>query len=260
MARSRALLLPIITALACHHALPAWREPATGMAFVYVPPGPFQMGSPAGESGRREDERLHKVRLTRGFWMGRFEVTQGEWTLVMGPDEPHPGKPSPFRSGDPRLPVVCVSYEDAQRFLARLGTLDPGHRFRLPTEAEWEYACRGGSSATDAQGDRLTPAEADVDGRDPATGVGFWLGHPAPVGSYPPNDWGLYDLHGNAWAWTSDWYAPDPPGPAVDPQGPTGGRSSPSAAEAGPSTPPMRAPLPATPMHWRIGATPLASA
>ncbi|HEU4951764.1 MAG TPA: formylglycine-generating enzyme family protein [Holophagaceae bacterium] len=225
----RAGAAAILAALtACRNQAPAplstWIEPATGMVFVYLPPGQFQMGSPAGESGRREDELLHKVSLTRGFWMGRFEVTQGEWARVMGPGEPHPEKPSPFRQGDPRFPVVSLSYGDAQRFLARLEALDPGYRFRLPTEAEWEYACRAGTGSAYATGDRLTGAEADFDGRDPRTGQGPWLGHPAPVGSYRPNPWGLFDLHGNAWEWTSDWYGPYPAGPVTDPAGPAAGR------------------------------------
>ena len=222
MARSLALLLLIITTPACHRALPAWREPATGMAFVHLPPGRFRMGSPATEAGHREDETQHEVTLTRGFWMGREEVTQGEWRRVMGDAEPHPEKPSLFRQGDPRYPVVSVSYADVAAFLHRLETLSPGNRFRLPTEAEWEYACRAGTTSPFSTGQSLTTAQADLDARA-ADGSGAWLGHPAPVGSYAPNAWGLQDLHGNAWEWTSDWYGPYPAGPAADPQGPAQG-------------------------------------
>ena len=211
----------VLFAVACgHHPAPTplstWTEPTTGMVFVYLPPGRFQMGSPAAEPGHREDEVQHEVHLTRGFWIGRFEVTQGEWARVMGPGEPHPGKPSPFRSGDPRYPVVSVSYEDAQRFLARLETLSPGSRFRLPTEAEWEYACRAGTDTAFTTGASLDAGQADIE----APGAPE---RPASVGSYAPNAWGLHDLHGNAWEWTGDWYAPYPAGPAVDPQGPASG-------------------------------------
>lgn len=221
MARWLALLLLPFEALACHRAFPVWREPATGMAFVHLPPGRFLMGSPATEPGHREDETLHEVTLTRGFWMGRDEVTQGEWRRVMGEAEPHPEKPSPFRHDDPRYPVVSVSYADVAEFLRRLEALSPGNRFRLPTEAEWEYACRAGTTSAFSTGRSLTGAEADLDARaDPG---GAWLGHPAPVGSFAPNTWGLHDLHGNAWEWTSDWYAPYPSGPTTDPRGPATG-------------------------------------
>lgn len=186
------------------------------MGFVYLPPGRFRMGSPENEPGRREDETPHEVRLTRGFWIGSREVSQGEWDLVMGPGEPHPDKPSPFRAGDPRCPVLSVSYFDIQRFLARLAARSPGSRFRLPTEAEWEYACRAGTDSAFASGRALGAAQADIE----APGA---PGRPLPAGSYAPNAWGLFDMHGNAWEWTSDWYGPYAPGPATDPQGPASG-------------------------------------
>lgn len=188
--------------------LRVWKEPFTGERFIHIPAGRFLMGSPPDEPGHREDEIEHGVTLTRGFWMGRCEVTQGDWNRVMGTGEPHPGKPSPFRAGDPRYPVMSVSYEDVARFLHKLDTLSPGNHFRLPTEAEWEYACRAGSTTAYATGARLTGAQARIKGS-----------HPAPVGSYPPNAWGLCDLHGNAWEWTSDWYGPYPASPVLDPQG-----------------------------------------
>lgn len=198
--------------------LALWREPVTGMAFIYLPPGHFIMGSPPNEIGRGADEALHEVKLSRGCWMGRMEVTQGEWQRIMGATEPHPDKPSPFRAFDPKLPVVAVSYEDVARFLERLGAQSPGSRFRLPTEAEWEYACRAGTTTPFATGEHLSGRQAQV--ADSAIGVPT---RPSPVGSYPANAWGLYDFHGNVWEWTCDWYGPYPAGPVVDPQGPRSG-------------------------------------
>lgn len=208
-----ALLLPALLAgLGCR---PRTRvEPRTGLAFAYLPPGTFLMGSPEGEPGRGKDEARHPVTLTRGVWMGRTEVTRAQWERVMGPAERHPEKPNPFRDADPGLPMVSVSHADVLAFLRRLEALAPGERFRLPTEAEWEYACRAGRATAYHGGDTLGPEDAAFSTRDAP------LHQPRPAGSHPPNAWGLHDLHGNAWEWTSDGYAPYPPGPAVDPQGP----------------------------------------
>jgi formylglycine-generating enzyme required for sulfatase activity len=134
------------------------------------------------------------VRLDRGFWMGAHEVTQAEWQDVMG------ANPSHFH-GD-RLPVEGVSWFDVETFLERMTSRNPGNRFRLPTEAEWEYACRAGTATTYNVGDTLTTAQANIarDMADTAAGQGATR----PVGSYPPNAWGLYDMHGNVWEWTAD--------------------------------------------------------
>jgi formylglycine-generating enzyme required for sulfatase activity/streptogramin lyase len=176
-------------------ALPRFR-------FVPVPPGEFFMGS---EEGSADEGPRHRVRITRRFEMGRCEVTQDEWTLVIGKN------PSAFefRGGD--LPVVNVSWDDTEEFLRRLEMLDPTHRYRLPTEAEWEYACRAGASA------------------DPANLEDYaWFGDKAfftthPVGTKRPNGWGLHDMYGNVAEWCRDWYDRfyysrsidvDPPGPS----------------------------------------------
>ncbi|HXO19458.1 MAG TPA: formylglycine-generating enzyme family protein [Thermoanaerobaculia bacterium] len=194
----------------------SWREPVTGMEFVLLPAGRFRMGSDPEEAARQPDEVPHEVEITRGFYLGRYEVTQGEWVRLMG------SNPSHFRTCGPRCPVETVSYDDVQRYIRRLTQASGSGRFRLPTEAEWEYACRAGSRAPFSTGAKLTAGQANYDGRSPLAGTpaGRFLGRPAPVGSYQPNRWGLYDLHGNVWEWCEDWYGDYPAGPVRDPKGP----------------------------------------
>jgi formylglycine-generating enzyme required for sulfatase activity len=132
----------------------------------------------------------------------------------MGPAELHPEKPNPFRHLSAELPVVSVSYSDIQAYLDRLEVLAPGHSFRLPTEAEWEYACRAGTSTAFSTGTRLPHSSAAFEDHDDAS-----PGRPVRVGSYPANPWGLHDMHGNVWEWTRDWYAPYPAGPVTAPRG-----------------------------------------
>jgi formylglycine-generating enzyme required for sulfatase activity len=188
-----------------------WIEPVTGMAFVRVPAGRFTMGSPPGEPGREPQERAHAVTLTRAFYIGRFEVTQAEWQRVMDQN------PSTFRGA--RRPVEQVNWHEAHAFLARLEALSPGSRFRLPTEAEWEYACRAGTSRAYHGGDALTPTAANV---NPAPESIASHGT-TPAGSFPANAWGIHDMHGNVWEWTADAHCPYPDGPASDPRGTCGG-------------------------------------
>jgi len=219
MRRHLLLALAVVVAACSPARAPVAREPVTGMSFVLVPPGRFVMGSPADEPGRAADETLHRVVLPRGFWLGRTEVTRAQWERVMGAGERHPEKPNPFRTADPRCPVVSVSHDDVREFLRRLETMNPGQRFRLPSEAEWEYACRAGSATSFSVGNQLTDAQANVDARIAHAGAapGKWRARPVAVGSYAPNAWGLYDMHGNAWEWTADDYAPYAAGPATDP-------------------------------------------
>ncbi len=139
-------IVPLAASDGIAEPLPAWTEPVTGMRFVLVPAGSFTMGSPAAETGREAQETPHRVTLTRPFWLGRTEVTQGEWQRVMG------SNPSKFSDGGAQAPVEQVSFHDVQRFLVRLGELAPGSRFRLPTEAEWEYACRAGTTTAYSTG------------------------------------------------------------------------------------------------------------
>ena len=168
---------------------------------VWIAPGSFRMGSPATEPGRQPDETLHAVRLSKGFWMGRTEVTQRQWTGVMGTN------PSHFSSCGPTCPVENVSWNDIQTFLARLNAKEGGG-FRLPSEAEWEYACRAGSMTAYSGANELTRRLANFDGR-----------RTVPVGSFPPNAWGLFDMHGNVWEWCADWYGPYGRGESRDPTG-----------------------------------------
>ncbi len=201
------------------------RDPVSGLEFVFLPPGRFLMGSPDGEAGRGTDESQHEVVLSRGFWIARTEVTRAQWQRVMGPGERHPEKPNPFRTGDPRQPIVAVSYREVEDYLRRLEARAPGQHFRLPTEAEWEYACRAGTPTPFNTGARLEEAQANCEARSPGAGDALSRGQrgPVPVGSYPPNAWGLYDCHGNVWEWTSDWYGPYPAGRTIDPCGPARG-------------------------------------
>jgi formylglycine-generating enzyme required for sulfatase activity len=176
---------------------------AVGMAFAWVPAGTFLMGSPPQERDRRDDETPHAVSLTGGFYLGVYPVTQSQWRSVMG------ANPSRF-PGDDR-PVECVSWQDCQDFCARLADKD-GRSYRLPSEAEWEYACRAGTAAAFYCGDCLTPQFAHFD-----------ADQTSPVGRYADNAWGLCDLHGNVFEWCADWYGPYPGGRTEDPAGPAAG-------------------------------------
>ena len=194
---------------------PTWTEPHTGMVFVLVPPGRFRMGSPDSEPRRETQETLHEVVISHAFYLGRDEVTQEEWRRVLG------ANPSHFPDCGPRCPVESVSFLDAQRFVDRLIELAPGERFRLPTEAEWEYACRAGHDDAFGGAATLSAEQANLDGRDPYPGArsGPFRGRPTPVGTFPANAWGLRDVHGNVWEWTLDDHCPYPSGPLTDPRG-----------------------------------------
>ncbi len=184
-----------------------------GMKLAYIPPGTFLMGSPESEEGRQNDETQHRVTLSRGYYLGVYEVTQGEYEHVMGKN------PSEFKvvagQDTRRFPVERVTWEDAQEFCRKLSALPEeraaGRVYRLPTEAEWEYACRAGSTTPFHFGDVLNGREANMNGNLPyGTSItGPNLERPTTVGSYPANAWGLYDMHGNVWEWCSDWYRQD---------------------------------------------------
>ncbi len=204
-----------------------------GMKLKLIPAGEFQMGSPANEEGRDDDEHHHRVRITKPFYLGVYEVTQRDYAKVMG------NNPSYFSSSGgggervsgmdtSRFPVEEVSWEDAVEFCRKLSAL-AGERsasrvYRLPSEAEWEYACRAGTTTAFHFGTQLNGREANCNGDRPygTSAKGTNLQRPTNVGSYTSNSFGLYDMHGNVYEWCSDWYGNYPSGSVTDPTGPTG--------------------------------------
>lgn len=189
---------------------------AAGVKLRWCPPGRFTMGSPPTEPDHRPDEAQVEVRLTRGFWMGKYEVTQGEWKRIVGA---FPGKQPPGEGDD--FPVVEVSYIEAEDFCRKLteqarrsGELPDAWEFQLPTEAQWEYACRAGTTTATSFGDRMNSKQANFLGDKPYNGaeVGPALKRATPVGRYPANAWGLHDMHGNIFEWCRDWYHYQLPG------------------------------------------------
>jgi formylglycine-generating enzyme required for sulfatase activity len=199
------------------------------VTFVLIAPGTFLMGSPEEEPDRGEDEAQHRVTLTGPFDLARTELTQAQYMAITGKANPSHFCPSGDGSREVagldarQLPVERVSWEDATGCAERLTkALGDGHRYRLPTEAEWEYACRGGRPSSQAfgvgDGDYLPSSRANLDGADT-------LGRTALVGSYrgSANALGLADMHGNVLEWCADWYGPYPESPVTDPTGPAAG-------------------------------------
>jgi formylglycine-generating enzyme required for sulfatase activity len=186
-----------------------------GISFCWCPPGRFQMGSPPNEPGRRPDEAQCDVTISTGFWIGRSELTQGQWKHLRGelPGEIGEGEGADF-------PLHSVSYLEADDFCQRLtqqaresGRISAGWEFRLPTEAEWEYACRAGTTTATSFGDTMNRNQANFAGtcyNGPDEGPS--LNRATPAGKYPPNPWGLHDMHGNMFEWCRDWYHSNLPG------------------------------------------------
>jgi formylglycine-generating enzyme required for sulfatase activity len=192
-----------------------------GMSFVKIEPGTFMMGSPSDESGRDSDETQHQVTLTKGYLIQTTEVTQGQWKEIMG------SNPSYFSSCGDNCPVEKVSWNDIQEFIQKLNQKESGRNYRLPTEAEWEYAARAGSTKPFAFGDCLSTNDANYDGNYPLSGCskGSYRNKTIEVGQLRANDWGLYDMHGNVWEWCNDWYGEYNSSALIDPVGPTTGAS-----------------------------------
>ncbi|MEO7273716.1 MAG: formylglycine-generating enzyme family protein [Vicinamibacterales bacterium] len=191
---------------------PGWRDRYTGMTFVRLGPGTFRMGTPPDEAQREAQEVPHTVTLSP-FYLSRYEVTQAEWQRVMGHN------PSQFQDCGPRCPVENVNWFEVQQFIRRLnGESQPG--FRLPTEAEWEFACRAGGGLPFGTTATLSSADANINGNVPYRATpGLLRGRPTPVGQFAANPWGLFDLSGNVWEWMEDWTCPYATDEQTDPVG-----------------------------------------
>jgi len=176
------------------------------LAMILIPQGKFMMGSPFSEPGHKSDEAQHQVVLSRPYFIGKNEVTQEQWETVMGDN--------PSQTKGAKLPVTNISWNDCQNFISKLNAKTESN-YRLPTEAEWEYACRSGSKSAYSVGDKITKNDANYENAK---------GGAKPVGSYKPNAFGLYDMHGNVWEFCSDWYGAYSPGKSLDPMGVNNGR------------------------------------
>ena len=181
----------------------------------------FTMGSPTNEAGRGTDETETQVTLTQGFYLGKYEVTQAQYEAVMT-DNNASLSPTPSNYTGSDLPVEQVSWDDIQIFLERLNeqeadNLPPGWAYVLPTEAQWEYACRAGTTTAYSWGDEINASLANYDSN---------IGQTANVGSYGANPWGFFDMHGNVWEWCGDLDGPYEVGPLTDPMGSTSGIES----------------------------------
>ncbi|MBQ7589727.1 MAG: formylglycine-generating enzyme family protein [Verrucomicrobia bacterium] len=200
------------------------------LRMIWIEPGTFMMGSPEDELGRKDNETQHQVTLTQGYWLGKYEITQAQYEAVMGTN------PSYYKGAN--LPVECVSWYDAKEFCSKLtdlemeaGRLPEGYRYTLPTEAQWEYACRAGTTTALNSGKNLSDEEQCSEMDE----VG-WYWYNAGIKSYEkglictravgqkmPNAWGLYDMHGNVAEWCADFYEDYPTSAVVDPTGPDAG-------------------------------------
>ena len=191
------------------------------MTMIYVAPGSFMMGSPETEEGRDHDETQHHVTLTKGYWLGETEVTQAQWESVMGSNR----NPSDFKGAS--RPVENVSWKDCQEFIDKVNRearRQFGGNARLPTEAEWEYACRAGTQTAYSWGNSLNGDTANCDGNYPCgtTIKGPYKQETVNVRSYSPNAWGFYDMHGNVYEWCQDRYGTYSSGAVTDPTGASG--------------------------------------
>ena len=183
-----------------------WVEKYTGMQFVKIDSGRFYMGIPDGEAGQFRGAYYHEVEISKPFYIGKYEVTQGQWEKVMGDN------PSYFNKLGKDYPVENINWFAANAFIDSLNKKNPGEKFILPTEAEWEYACRAGTTTPFSTGENITTNQANYYGKLPYKNfpAGIVREHPSPVGSFDPNPWGIYDMHGNVWEWCQDWFCDYP--------------------------------------------------
>ncbi|MEK6235455.1 MAG: SUMF1/EgtB/PvdO family nonheme iron enzyme [Planctomycetales bacterium] len=187
-----------------------------GMKFVQIPPGEFLMGAPDDEECAGPHEKpQHPVTITKPYWLGVYPVTQAEYQTVMGKNPSWcsamgDGKDQVAGMNTDGFPVEQVSWEDAAEFSRVLSDKQPadGWSYRLPTESEWEFACRAGTTTAFHFGNSLSSIQANFNGGQPYGGAeqGPYLKRPTEVGSYQPNAFGLFELHGNVWEWCADWF------------------------------------------------------
>ena len=207
-------------AAAAHALVPVNFTNSRGMTMIWCPSGEFLMGSPEDEEEYHESQNQVPVLISQGFWLARTPVTQGQWQALMV------NNPSEFK-GSIDLPVETVSWDAASEFCSKLNAqenLPSGYRYALPTEAQWEYACRAGTTTPFHFGSTLNGTEANCNGTYPygTENEGPNLKQTTIVGSYPPNAWGLQDMHGNVWEWCADYWdlhrsgGADPTGPAIN--------------------------------------------
>jgi len=194
--------------------------PSISYQMIYIPPGTFMMGSPTDERERGSYETQHQVTLTQGFYLGSTEVTQGQWRTIMG------NNPSYFDSCGDDCPVEQVSWNDCQMFIEKLNQQLGSNKYRLPIEAEWEYACRAGTDTPFYFGMCLSTDQANYNGDLPYSAgcdKGVDRHTPISVKDLSPNAFGLYDMHGNVWEWCQDWFDSYPASNVIDPKGPLSG-------------------------------------
>ena len=195
-----------------------------GMEFILIPSGTFTMGSPPDEPYRGSSEVQHRVSISRPFYIQTTEVTLKQWRSLMGK------RLLGRRKGSDNMPVTQVSWFDCMEFIKRLNRLGEG-KYRLPTEAEWEYAARAGTTSPFSWGDTIDCDKAMYGNNSLKHNVcqlfikslELPIDAPAPVKSYRPNPWGLYDMHGNVWEWCVDWFGDYQKNPVTDPKGPDSG-------------------------------------
>jgi formylglycine-generating enzyme required for sulfatase activity len=189
-----------------------------GMNFVYIFPGTFIMGSPSDEPGRDSDETQHEVTLTQGYFIQTTEVTQGQWKTIMG------NNPSHFSACGDNCPVENITWNDAQNFIEKLNQKEKTDKYRLPTEAEWEYAARAGSTTALPNGQMIETGCGYDENMDK---MGWYCGNTdntKPVAQKRPNDCWIFDMHGNVWEFCQDWFGEYPVDSVVDPVGPDSGQ------------------------------------
>ena len=193
--------------------------PDLSLDMIWVEPGTFDMGSPTTEAGRYSEEAQHQVTLTKGFYLGKYEVTQAQYEAIMTGNVDGLSATPSYNSNKPNCPVEQVSWNDIQVFLTRLnaqrsGNIPAGWAYVLPTEAQWEYACRAGTTTAYSWGDSIKSSDANYN---------FNFGQTRDVGKYQANAWGFFDMHGNVWEWTADWYGSYSTASVIDPGGSASG-------------------------------------